>query len=136
MKPLYIAFVWNQHQPYYQDTEKREYIMPWVRLHATKDYYSMAAILRDYPNVRQTFNLTPSLVAQLEDYLHGADDYYLRVMKPVAELSLPEKQFLLQHYFDIQWERVIARWPRYNQLLAKQGRCKEPASMKIGRAHV
>ena len=129
MKPLYIAFVWNQHQPYYQDTAKKEYIMPWVRLHATKDYYAMAAILRDYPNIRQTFNLTPSLVAQLEDYIHGADDYYLRVMKPVAELSLAEKRFLLQHYFDIQWDRVIARWPRYNQLLAKQGRCKEPTSL-------
>ncbi|MDW7651175.1 MAG: glycoside hydrolase family 57 protein [Bacillota bacterium] len=130
MKPLYIAFVWNQHQPYYQDTIKREYIMPWVRLHATKDYYQMAAILRDYPQIHQTFNLTPSLVAQLDDYLQGADDYYLRVMKPVGELSVDEKRFLLQHYFDIQWDRVIARWPRYNQLLAKQGRCKEPASVE------
>lgn len=129
MKPLYIAFVWNQHQPYYQDTVKKEYIMPWVRLHATKDYYQMAAILRNYPQIRQTFNLTPSLVAQLDDYLQGADDYYLRVMKPVAELSVEEKRFLLQHYFDIHWERVIARFPRYNQLLSKQGRCKEPASV-------
>jgi alpha-amylase/alpha-mannosidase (GH57 family) len=130
MKPLHIAFVWNQHQPYYQDTVKKEYIMPWVRLHATKDYYQMGAILRDYPTIRQTFNLTPSLVAQLEDYLQGADDYYLRVMKPVGELSVEEKRFLLQHYFDIQWDRVIARWPRYNELLCKQGRCKEPASVE------
>jgi alpha-amylase/alpha-mannosidase (GH57 family) len=129
VNPLYIAFVWNQHQPYYQDTVKKEYIMPWVRLHATKDYYQMAAILRDYPKIRQTFNLTPSLVAQLEGYLDGADDYYLRVMKPVDELSIEEKQFLLQHYFDIHWERVISCWPRYCQLLSKQGRCKEPASV-------
>ena len=129
MQPLNIAFVWNQHQPYYQDTAKKEYIMPWVRLHATKDYYQMAAILNDYPKIRQTFNLTPSLLAQLEDYLRGADDYYLRVMKPVAELTLDEKRFMLQHYFDIHWDRVVARWPRYHQLLAKQGRCKEPASV-------
>lgn len=129
-KTLFIAFIWNQHQPFYQDTVRREYIMPWVRLHATKDYYQMAAILENYPSVRQTFNLTPSLVAQLEDYLYGADDYYLRVMKPPSELTGEEKRFLLQHYFDIHWERVIARWPRYNQLLAKQGRCKEPASVE------
>lgn len=129
MNPLYIAFVWNQHQPFYQDTVKKEYIMPWVRLHATKDYYQMAAILRKYPDIHQTFNLTPSLVAQLEDYLDGADDYYLRVMKPVDELTREEKRFLLQHYFDIHWDRAIGCWPRYSQLLSKQGRCKEPASV-------
>jgi len=129
LKPLYIAFIWNQHQPYYQDRVKKEYIMPWVRLHATKDYYQMAAILRNYPEIRQTFNLTPSLIAQLEDYLAGADDYYLRANKAVNELSKQEKRFLLQHYFDIHWERVIGCWPRYSELLTKQGRCKEPASV-------
>jgi alpha-amylase/alpha-mannosidase (GH57 family) len=130
MKPLYIAFVWNQHQPFYQDTRKKEYIMPWVRLHATKDYYQMAAILKQYPKIHQTFNLTPSLVTQLEDYLEGAEDYYLRVMKPVDELTVEDKRFLLQHYFDIHWERVICCFPRYEQLLAKQGRCKEPESVE------
>ena len=135
MKPLYIAFVWNQHQPYYQDTVKKEYIMPWVRLHATKDYYQMAAILRHYPKIKQTFNLTPSLLAQLEDYLQGVDDYYLRVMKPAAQLSVEEKRFLLQHYFDIHWERVIALWPRYQQLLKKQGCCREPQSVEHALTH-
>lgn len=130
MKPLYIAFVWNQHQPFYQDTVKKEYIMPWVRLHGTKDYYQMAAILHRYPQIRQTFNLTPSLLEQLGDYLQGADDYYLRVMKPVSSLTVEEKRFLLHHYFDIHWDRVIARWPRYHELLCKQGRCKEPASVE------
>lgn len=135
MKPLYIAFIWNQHQPFYQDTEKKEYIMPWVRLHATKDYYQMAAILRHYPQIRQTFNLTPSLLEQLEDYLQGANDYYLRVMKPAANLTQADKRFLLQHYFDIHWERVICLWPRYDQLLTKQGRCKEPASVDAALSH-
>ncbi|HHU29449.1 MAG: glycoside hydrolase family 57 protein [Bacillota bacterium] len=126
MKPLYIAFVWNQHQPYYCDRTKKEYIMPWVRLHATKDYYRMAALLEDYPRIRQTFNLTPSLLTQLEDYLQGAEDYYLRAAKPVKDLTEGEKHFLLQHYFDIHWERVIALWPRYRQLLDKQVRRREP----------
>ncbi|HHX74184.1 MAG TPA: glycoside hydrolase, partial [Firmicutes bacterium] len=113
---LFIAFVWNQHQPFYLDTGKKEFIMPWVRLHAAKDYYQMAAILRSHPEIRQTFNITPSLLQQLEAYRAGAEDYYLKVMKPAAELNLAEKRFLLQHYFDIHWERVIALWPRYRQL--------------------
>ncbi|NLM52455.1 MAG: glycoside hydrolase [Firmicutes bacterium] len=130
MKPLYVAFVWNQHQPFYQDTAQKKYIMPWVRLHAAKDYYQMAAILRRYPKIRQTFNLTPSLLVQLEDYLQGAEDYYLKVMKPVKELTTAEKRFLLQHYFDIHWERVIALWPRYQELLAKQGYRREPEAVE------
>ena len=48
--------------------------------------------LRRYPKIRQTFNLTPSLLVQLEDYLQGAEDYYLKVMKPVKEATA-EKRF-------------------------------------------
>ncbi len=49
---LYLNPVWRQHQPlYYQDPETGVYSRPWVRVHATKDYYDMAAILDDYPEV-------------------------------------------------------------------------------------
>ncbi len=123
-----MAFVWNQHQPFYQDTVKNEYIMPWTRLHASKDYYQMAAILREYPLIHQTFNLTPSLLQQITDYPeNGAIDYYMKVMKPVAELNQAEKRFLLQHYFDIQWDKVIGKYPRYKELLLLQGGHREPA---------
>src|SRR3990172_2025100 len=58
--PLYVAIVWHQHQPlYYKDPETGIYTRPWVRVHATKDYYDMAAILKNYPQVHVTFNLTP-----------------------------------------------------------------------------
>ena len=124
--PLYIAFVWNQHQPYYKDTQKNEFIMPWVRLHAVKDYYQMAAILKKYPHIKQTFNITPSLLSQLKDYLKGYKDYYQMVMKPVDQLTHREKRFILLHYFDIHWERVIAHYPRYHELLSKQGFHREP----------
>ncbi|PKM83678.1 MAG: glycoside hydrolase [Firmicutes bacterium HGW-Firmicutes-13] len=131
VKPLNIAFVWNQHQPFYKDTVKNEYIMPWVRLHGCKDYYQMAAILRDYPTIRATFNLTPALMEQIEDYLEGeAVDYYLLVMKPARTLNDREKRFLLQHYFDIHWDKVISRYPRYRQLLHKQGHKREPAYLE------
>ncbi len=130
-KPLYIAFVWNQHQPYYQDNSRRHYIMPWVRLHAAKNYYQMAAILENYPQIRQTFNLTPSLLEQILDYTEtDYVDYYLQVMKSTSELTEAERRFLLQHYFDIQWERVIEQIPRYRELLDLQGRRREPRAVK------
>jgi len=71
MNILDVAFVWNQHQPFYRDASAGRFIMPWLRLHAAKDYYQMASILERYPTIRQTFNLTPSLLEQLEEYLAG-----------------------------------------------------------------
>jgi hypothetical protein len=50
---LWIALLWHQHQPLYRDTAKLEprgaYLRPWVRLHAIRDYYSMAALVAEQP---------------------------------------------------------------------------------------
>ncbi|MGB4330081.1 MAG: glycoside hydrolase family 57 protein [Dethiobacteria bacterium] len=127
---LYVAFVWNQHQPFYRDAVSGELIMPWVRLHACKDYYQMAAILESYPKVRQTFNLTPSLLEQFECYLAGEEDYYQKVNKPAEKLNDSEKQYLLHHYFDIHWDKVIRQYPRYQELLELQGWSREPEAVR------
>jgi len=55
-QPLYVMLMWHQHQPYYAPDENGVYTRPWARVHATKDYYDMAAILKDYPKVHVTFN--------------------------------------------------------------------------------
>ena len=36
--------------------------MPWVRLHGVKDYYGMALHLLEFPEMRCTINLVPSLL--------------------------------------------------------------------------
>lgn len=124
-RPLHVAFVWNQHQPLYRDSLSGDMIMPWVRLHGSKDYYRMAEILEGYPAVHQTFNLTPSLLGQIENYLAGDEDYYQKVEKPAEDLDDGEKRYLLHHHFDIHWDKVIARYPRYLELLHLQGRTRE-----------
>ena len=40
-KNLSVAFLWHMHQPVYQDTYEGIFFMPWVRLHAVKDYLDM-----------------------------------------------------------------------------------------------
>ncbi len=60
------------HQPFYKDLVSGEYRLPWVRLHALKDYYGMVKLLEEFPGVHQNFNIVPSLVAQIEDYCSGA----------------------------------------------------------------
>ncbi|MBD3368611.1 MAG: hypothetical protein GF405_10655, partial [Candidatus Eisenbacteria bacterium] len=101
-RPLSIAVVWHQHQPkYLKNLETGEYHEPWVRLHAIKDYYDMAAILKDYPDIHFTINLTPVLLTQLKDVIEGYDtggatDRYLRMtLKDAADLDLDDKVFLL-----------------------------------------
>ncbi|MEK6739128.1 MAG: hypothetical protein AABY74_10740, partial [Planctomycetota bacterium] len=44
-----VAFYWHQHQPYYKNNLTGEYSMPWVRLHAIKDYIGMALLLEEFP---------------------------------------------------------------------------------------
>ena len=56
------------HQPYYEDLATGEHVLPWVRMHALKDYYGMVALMREFPDVQLTFNLVPSLLVQLEAF--------------------------------------------------------------------
>lgn len=131
---LNIAFVWNQHQPYYHDEQRGLFIMPWVRLHAAKDYYRMAALLEQHPEIKATFSLSPSLLDQLDSYVRGqTPDLYLNVMKSARELDEREQSFLLRHYFEIQHERVISKYPFYWQLLERRG-LAEPHAQELERA--
>ena len=127
--PIYLAIVWHQHQPvYFQDPETGVFARPWVRLHAAKDYVDMAAILRDYPDVKATFNLTPSLLRQLEAISAGATDLaWEHTLVPAEELTDAQKQFILDRFFDTN-RRIVARFPRYQELLDLRDNSDEPLS--------
>lgn len=118
VEPVYLAIIWHQHQPvYYQDPETGVFVKPWVRLHAAKDYVDMAAILQEYPDIKATFNLTPSLIRQLDALSAGATDlYWEHTIIPAEELTGVQKQFILDHFFDTN-RKIIARFPRYQELL-------------------
>lgn len=118
-EPIYLSIIWHQHQPvYFKDPETDVYDKPWVRMHAAKDYVDMAAILEGYPDIRATFNLTPSLIGQLDDLESGAKDlYWVMTEVPADELSDEQKQFLLDRFFDTN-RKVMARFPRYQELLS------------------
>src|SRR5260221_431334 len=84
MPTLRVILLWHQHQPFYKDLVSGEYRLPWVRLHALKDYYGMVKLLDEFPNVHQNFNLVPSLMVQIQDYVEGtAQDPFLRVLAKV-----------------------------------------------------
>ncbi len=129
---LNIAFVWHMHQPIYKDPFSGEYIMPWVLLHGTKDYYDMAALLEEYPNIHQTFNMVPSLVEQLEEYASGTalDTFRIVALKEADILTDEEKIFILTNFFHSNWENMIRPLPRYWELLKKRGLSNSPDEIR------
>jgi alpha-amylase/alpha-mannosidase (GH57 family) len=121
--PLYIAFLWHMHQPYYKDPFTGIYRLPWVRLHGTKDYLDMVKILEEFPNIRQTFNVVPSLIEQLRDYIeNNATDRYLELtLKNPSDMTESERLFVIENFFLANWDNMIKTFPRYYELLVKRG---------------
>jgi alpha-amylase/alpha-mannosidase (GH57 family) len=123
--PLYVAFIWHQHQPLYKSpgsgsslSPSQQYRLPWVRLHGTKDYLDLILILERYPKLHQTVNLVPSLILQLEDYIAGTafDPYLTASLTPEDQLTQQQREFIIQHFFDANHHTLIDPHPRYGEL--------------------
>src|SRR5258708_10485951 len=120
MPTLRVILLGHQDPPCYKDLVSNEYRLPWVRLHALKDYYGMVKLLDEFHNVHQNFNIVPSLMIQIQDYVAGtAQDPFLAIAaRPAKDLSPDERRFALQYLFQ-----------------AKR-RSSGDKSLEIGRAHV
>ncbi len=129
---IYLAFIWHMHQPYYKNTSTNEYLMPWVRLHGTKDYFDMVRILKDFKNVKMTFNLVPSLLEQIIDYAHNdAKDNLLTLSsKPPQQLSESEKITVVTKFFMAHIDNMIKIYPRYKELFEKRGWAKTKTELE------
>lgn len=116
MRPLRIAILWHQHQPYYKSGN--EFILPWVRLHGIKDYYDLPELLHSFPRVKQTFNIVPAMIAQIDEYSNGtADDSVRRLARIEADkLTDADKNAILKSFFIANDENMIHPNPRFNEL--------------------
>src|SRR5678815_4365433 len=118
MPVLRVVILWHQHQPFYKDVVSNEYRLPWVRLHALKDYYGMVKLLDESPDFHQTFNLVPSLIRQIQDYESGTaqDPFFTVASKPARDLNPEERRFALPSLFQANPVHLIGRYPRYAEL--------------------
>ncbi|MGO9272067.1 MAG: glycoside hydrolase [Terriglobia bacterium] len=123
MSTTYLMLLWHMHQPYYKDLVEDSYAMPWVRLHAWKDYYGMVAMLKDFPDLHMTFNLVPSLVAQIQDYANdqARESFYDVAFKPAESLTPQDQATLLASAFQINRENLLWRYPRFRELFDRFG---------------
>jgi alpha-amylase/alpha-mannosidase (GH57 family) len=68
MQPVHLVLLWHMHQPDYRNYETGEFMLPWVYLHALKDYSDMVSHLEAHPSMKVVVNFVPVLLDQLEDY--------------------------------------------------------------------
>ncbi len=130
MASIRVVLLWHMHQPYYKDLIAGEYRLPWVRLHALKDYYGMVRLAQEFPQVHQTFNLVPSLMAQIQEYAAGTarDPFLSLASKRAADLTPEERQNALQYLFQANPVHLIGRYPRYRELWERYlGTGEDPA---------
>jgi len=117
-KKLSIAFYWHMHQPVYQLTVGGDYLMPWVRLHAVKDYLDMALWAKKFDKLKLNFNFVPVLIDAVIDYgENGAHDIHSRLtVTPEAELTKEDKIFILNNFFDANYQTMILPNDEYHRL--------------------
>jgi alpha-amylase/alpha-mannosidase (GH57 family) len=112
-----IAFLWHLHQPLYRLQGERVCRQPWVRLHASRSYYDMVRVLEEFPGMRVTLNLVPTLFEQMRDYARGDTDTFREAaMVPVEESDEAQRRFLVDHFFSAQADRMIRPLPRFAEL--------------------
>jgi alpha-amylase/alpha-mannosidase (GH57 family) len=110
------------HQPSYRDPVHGAFVLPWVRLHALRDYLGMVRLLDATPRVHATFNLVPSLLDQVAAYARDeAAEGELRVgLAPAARLTPDERVFALRTLF-LMSDLLLAPWPRLRALRERRG---------------
>ncbi len=120
---IHLQFLWHLHQPYYGLPGRASNTMPWVRLHSVKSYYDMGRMLERHPQVRGVLNFSGSLLRQLIEYVDDGkrDTWWTLTLKRPEELSQTERVFLVRHFFSIDWDTCIRRYPRYAELLEMRG---------------
>lgn len=120
--PLKVAILWHFHQPLYADPLDGGMLLPWVRLHAVKDYWGMGRLIQE-AGAPVNVNWVPCLIEQLERYLKGERDRHLELSaKPAVELTHEEAAFILDNFFSCNPATMIYPFPRYRWLLSKRRR--------------
>lgn len=122
MKPnVRLAFVWHMHQPDYRDAEGVMQ-MPWVFLHAIKDYYEMPWLLASHPGLKATFNLTPPLIEQLLLYADPLkhDRFLGQWIRPPEALNDEERATMIKLCTSTQFDTMVKPLPTYAELYHRE----------------
>ncbi|HET9326518.1 MAG TPA: glycoside hydrolase family 57 protein [Candidatus Eisenbacteria bacterium] len=114
-----LILLWHQHQPDYRDPHTGRSRLPWVRLHATKDYVDMARRLEPFPRVKATFNFVPSLVDQIEAAARGEPDELFELLaRDPRDLTAEERAAVARRCAQCP-THARSRWPALGALASR-----------------
>jgi alpha-amylase/alpha-mannosidase (GH57 family) len=120
--PVDLILLWHHHQPDYRSAVDGRSALPWVRLHASKDYLDMARHLERHPGIRATFNFVPSLLDQLDAVVAGEPDELFDLLgRPVASLAPDARRTIARRSAQAP-PHALERWPAYRVLRDKASR--------------
>jgi alpha-amylase/alpha-mannosidase (GH57 family) len=122
-KPVDLVFLWHMHQPDYRDYASGDFLLPWVYLHAIKDYADMAYHLEQHPQVKAVVNFVPVLLDQIEDYQQQFTsgkirDPLLRLLARdnLDDVSDTERNLIIGSCFRSDHQKMVAPYPFYKRL--------------------
>lgn len=142
MKSLDLVFLWHMHQPDYRDhgviadpksnvgadgtaanQTTGEFVLPWVYLHAMKDYSDMAAHFERHPKIHGVVNFVPVLLEQIEDYVQqfASREFRDPLLRLLATADLEhigdaDRRTLLATCFRSNHATMLAPFPHYQRL--------------------
>lgn len=123
MQQIDLILLWHMHQPDYRHYDTREFQMPWVYLHAIKDYTDMAYHLENHPEIRAVVNFVPILLDQIEDYQTQFSTGQLRdpllrllITPDLDKISDNEREYILSTCFKSNHDTMLKPYPAYKRL--------------------
>ena len=123
MKQLNLVLLWHMHQPDYRDYVTKEFVLPWVYLHAIKDYTDMAYHLEMHPQTKAVINFVPILLDQLEDFTEQFSTKQMRspllrlLASPELEhISMQDRLYVFDSCFLSNHETMLKPYPAYKRL--------------------
>ncbi len=116
-----LSFIWHMHQPDYRNQEGIMQ-MPWVFMHALKDYYDMPWILSQY-KINATFNITAPLIEQLELYSQNPeqnDKFFALWLREPKNLHESERKWIIKIAKSSYYETMVEPLTSYAQLYKQE----------------
>ena len=124
-----VALLLHMHQPEYRDPESGIPQMPWVRLHASRGYTDVPALLDEHGG-RATINVVPGLLDQLVWYRDGGEDAWERLSRvPAEDLTASEAAFLRRRFVHGH-HRMRQVSARYRDLESRIGALDTPTELR------
>lgn len=125
---LPVVLCWHMHQPDYRGPGGSDYRLPWVYLHAFKDYADMAAHLEEVEEARAVVNFAPVLLEQIDDYSRQIAAWQTRgrrirdpLLSALAGPGLPldsaSRRNIVNACRRANEKHLIDRFPCYSELI-------------------